>query len=251
MIARIILLLAALTPTLAHATTVYDLAADWSDTTNPNGAWSYNDEFGNPIATHQADWDTGNLNFAAIQPAWAAQQASAYGHIPMWAKSTGATVGSVLNLDFPLGRVGMHGPEDQPKNLAAASVSWTSPASGDVDISGGVWLMRKVGRSMDWTLSLNGSPFTSGQVNSLDAFTSANPFGLEIGSGGASSLQFSVAPGDVISLSLGRSTVEIANEFVGVDFAISLSPVPEPSTVILAAVGLIGLAAYGWRRRKR
>ena len=28
-------------------------------------------------------------------------------------------------------------------------------------------------------------------------------------------------------------------------------PIPEPSTVILAAIGLVGLAAYGWRRRKR
>ncbi len=27
--------------------------------------------------------------------------------------------------------------------------------------------------------------------------------------------------------------------------------IPEPSTVILAAIGLVGLAAFGWRRRKR
>ena len=33
--------------------------------------------------------------------------------------------------------------------------------------------------------------------------------------------------------------------------AAALTAIPEPSTVILAAMGLIGLAAFGWRRRKR
>ncbi len=31
----------------------------------------------------------------------------------------------------------------------------------------------------------------------------------------------------------------------------ALAAIPEPSTVILAAIGLVGLAAFGWRRRKR
>ena len=30
-----------------------------------------------------------------------------------------------------------------------------------------------------------------------------------------------------------------------------LAVIPEPSTVILAAMGLVGLAAFGWRWRKR
>jgi PEP-CTERM motif-containing protein/FG-GAP repeat protein len=33
-------------------------------------------------------------------------------------------------------------------------------------------------------------------------------------------------------------------------FSVTLNSVPEPSTVVLAAFGLVGLAAWGWRRRK-
>jgi len=34
-------------------------------------------------------------------------------------------------------------------------------------------------------------------------------------------------------------------------FSVTLNSVPEPSTVMLAATGLLGLLAWGWRRRKR
>jgi len=49
----------------------------------------------------------------------------------------------------------------------------------------------------------------------------------------------------------------VTNEHTGVTRSayitgqLVLVPVPEPSSVSLAAIGLIGLAAWGWRRRKR
>ena len=43
---------------------VYDLADDWSDSSNPNGPWSYNDIMGMPLSFHTADWDLTNEHFA-------------------------------------------------------------------------------------------------------------------------------------------------------------------------------------------
>ena len=35
------------------------------------------------------------------------------------------------------------------------------------------------------------------------------------------------------------------------DFLLTLTPIPEPSAFVLGAFGVIGLVAYGWRRRRR
>jgi hypothetical protein len=43
----------------------------------------------------------------------------------------------------------------------------------------------------------------------------------------------------------------IQNTGGGEDSGWVTDPAPEPSTVILAAGGLVGLAAVAWRRRKR
>ena len=51
-----------------------------------------------------------------------------------------------------------------------------------------------------------------------------------------------------INTSTGAATSVGALGFADVD---GLAIIPEPSTIILAAIGLVGLAAYGWRRRKR
>jgi probable HAF family extracellular repeat protein len=50
----------------------------------------------------------------------------------------------------------------------------------------------------------------------------------------------------------GQHGVTIDGQFLpaGPSYALLLSPVPEPSSIALAAFGFVGLMAWGWRRRK-
>lgn len=195
------------------ATPVYDLAEDWSDVKNPNGLWSYNSAPGTPITTHWDDWDPGTCCFASVQPAWAAARQPDSGHVPVWFKTISPTLGSS---DMPIGTVGMHGSES-----AAAGVTWTSPINGVVRISGGVWLAYKGnGRSMNWTLFVNGALITGGNLTFNDSFTSSNPFNFTAGSGGTAALTVPVAVGDVINLELVKTSGFA--EFVGVDLKFSV-----------------------------
>src|ERR1700732_5005953 len=54
--------------TPAAKATTYDLNADWSNSSNPNGVWSYN-EGTNPLP-FQANWGNAGT-FTGAQPAWA------------------------------------------------------------------------------------------------------------------------------------------------------------------------------------
>ncbi len=64
---------------LAQATT-YDLSADWSTSSNPNGDWSYK-QGATPLPLFQNNWLATGLN------AWT----TAAGQPPTWSRSTIAT----------------------------------------------------------------------------------------------------------------------------------------------------------------
>jgi hypothetical protein len=191
---------------------IWNLAADWSDTNNPNGVWSYN--HGTlPISTHHGDWP----HFAFVQPAWSEQPFPAFGHIPAWFKATGTPGGP---FDWQSGDVIVHGsdPFSGPRPNDPANVTWTSPIAGLVEISGRTWLGRDVGRSADWSIYLNGTLLTKGSLTSTDPYDSANPFDFSTGSGGPSALIQSIDIGDVIEFEVVRT--HFFGEFVGVDMTI-------------------------------
>jgi len=204
-----------LLPAVAAAQTVYDLTNDWSDTQNPNGVWSLNSAPGVLITTNP-DWCC-----SPPPPAWAASPCSAPGHVPVWMKLSSAGASGGLT-DGPLGRVVMHG-----VSPGAPGVTWTSPVGANVRIEGGVWRTNpEDGRSMTWTLRLNGAALSSGEVTPANPYSSSSPFLYRDGSGGPGAVNFAVVPGDVITLELTSSFAG----FIGVDLRIvaPVAPVEGP-----------------------
>jgi len=198
-------------------TQVWDLATDWSNDFNPNGVWSYNGSTDTPITTYQSDWNPSNSAiFGSAQPAWAATPYPQNDHVPMLFKR----VCDVSSIDIPVGKIGMHGNEwNDPDQWVG--VVWTSPITGTINVSGGVWYaMTGHSRNADWQVRLNEIVLTTGNVAHSDGSSSTSPSDLLEGSGGAPALQsLSVNPGDTITLEfISLATIAC---FVGADFTIT------------------------------
>ncbi len=95
------------------------------------------------------------------------------------------------------------------------------------------------------SLSFYGTFDQGGNVTERNEAVISEPFpGLFAGHRGGSWGQ------PMISMDAGRRVQGNPNiDANSVGFRVAF--IPEPSTVILAAIGLVGLAAFGWRRRKR
>lgn len=181
----------------------YDLAADWSDASNPNAVWTCRQ--GATVLGFVADWTL--LPSPVAQPAWSPGLT-----IPAWFKSRSD---NPEGMDFLAGDVVVH----STTSVATANVIWTSPSNGLFSIFGSVWMPRDIGRSNTWSLWLNSAPLTSGDIFSGDPFNRASPFNFAAGSGGAAILtDIAVMQGDVIELRIEATSVN--GDFVGVDFEV-------------------------------
>ena len=132
-------------------TNTYDLNADWSNTQNPNGVWSYNYN-SSPIGNFQTFWWG--------QPGWG----------DWWIGEASILKGSQPTGTDPWGSpVGpAHDWQTNDVMLAAMSVpyggettfvnaKWTSPATGVIDISGRAWDAAIFpDRNVTWQLLVNG-----------------------------------------------------------------------------------------------
>ncbi|MBI5851653.1 MAG: hypothetical protein HZB39_11610 [Planctomycetes bacterium] len=188
----------------AQNSTTYDLAADWSDAGNPHSPWSY-DGGAAPIAGHVPNWSAGG--FAIPQPAWALTPAG-NGHCPMWMLQVGT-----WTLDSVPGDVVMHGDDPSCGNGGTpANVKWTAPCGGNATVSSAVWMLRNLGRSMNWTLKHNGNVLAQGAMAGGGPYSRANP--ATYGS------TFAVLAGDVIELGFVKTS--FFGDFAGVRLQISV-----------------------------
>lgn len=195
---------------------VFDLRNDWSTNSNPNGVWTY--RAGSEILPAYSWGDS----FPYFQPSW---QNNSPGSVPAWIFST---TNPVSGCDWQQGDVVVH---TQDNNFGSgngqANVLWTSPFTGTIRISGGVWMGRDIGRANNWYLYLNGNLLSGGSTYSGDPYSRANPFFFTLGSGGSNVLQnVQVTTGDQIMLEIDRTGTY--GDYVGVNLTIT-ETVPDPN----------------------
>ena len=91
------------------------------------------------------------------------------------------------------------------------------------------------GRSVDWSVKLNGTSLTSGTVYSGDPYSRATPFDFATGSGGPTALQsIAVIPGGEITFEAAQGIGSPNGDIVGVEFMVTLGPggpTPTPAPI--------------------
>ncbi len=220
-------------PSLAFGT-IYDLGSEWSDVANPNGHWTLEKNFNSPFTTTQADFFSDGSN----QVAWADDSYPNQAHVPVWFKAN-----RVRGDDYVVGDIVMHGAVNWRTGSMVTSAVWTSDLNGTATLSGSTWLVRQIGRQMDWGLYKNGNLLTGGRLVGNGSTSRINQVGFETGSGGIGSLTQSIAMGD--RLELRYTALDELPDLAGVNF--SVDAVPEPTSMAVLGLGVLAL----FRRRSR
>ncbi len=229
--APLALLCAALwAPVQAVAAVSYDLAGDWSTTANPDGAWTYR-QGGAALPLHAinvfgiAGWNGWVPGGSAPPPAWLLVTAPA----PGADAAPGDVVVHSTNFDG-----------------APASVTWTSPAAGLVDISGQAWdVAHDPGRDDEWTLSLGAATLAyRASIVGVAKDSAAADFAGNL-VGGASLSGLAIGAGEQIVFTV-QQTQGSFGHFSGVDLSVEFTPVPVPGALWL----LLAPAALMMRCRR-
>lgn len=199
----------------------WNLAEDWSYSTNPFGTWALYMGYGALMDSVYEDWwstcpDGSDTCYSEAQPAWAAGPDCAAGDVPTWMKSLSPPC---YWFDLPQGVVGVHGSK-RPEIEGPTFVAWTSPVDTTLVIYGGVWRTRDwEERPMDWALYHNDELITGGELQSPDPYHSGNPFDFRDGWGGPSAVVRHVEVADTIRLEIRRVGTK-GTMFVGMQLSI-------------------------------
>ena len=205
-------------------------------TVAPQALWMMN----NPTAVRQsqafaarlrnelnADWNI--PDFGSGQSGWAGNKSGIHAGWALREDNGNSTDAH----DDPVGTVMTHG---------MTSVVWKAPAATDVsgnsgwpvEIRGGLWNIRRLGRSGQWKLWHNNKLLSEGTVDD-QCGTSASPLQLNTGSGGDAALKCVAIPGDMFRLEiLEGDFVAVQLSFVtpqglrdiAADFSLNANPTP-------------------------
>jgi hypothetical protein len=228
-------LITALSCSVAHAATVYDLSGDFSNASNPNGVWSFTQ--GSAPLAHYFPSTANSINPALTNGYWGTGS-DLNNNTPEVAKVTanGSTTSVYTDADFLTGDVILH--STNPGAGAPVFINWTAPAAGTIDVSGLTWYAHSpVARSNEFLITLGASTLTTGVVSN----------NIHTGRSNALAFSFSdlaVLAGTVLSISYTPTAGQTFGSIAGLSEAVTFtaSPVPESSTwmLMLAGLGVLG-----------
>lgn len=211
----------------ALAASIHDLAADWSDAGSPNQGWAYNNSLGNgggPLGANIPNWNPGD--FGTGQPGYPGNIAAS--PPTGWAK----LIQNPNSYDILPGEVVTHGP---------TSVLWQADTAeaGTYNVDINLWRIRGPDpNAFPWEVWINNDATlqVSGTVSNSNS-THAAPLVIP-------TFQVTLNNGDYVRLNM-PSTFQ---DFIGVNM--TLTPVPEPASMLLGSMGAVALVGIVWRRRK-
>ena len=201
------------------ASTLYDVAADFSATNNPAGAWSYgwSSQLTSAIDLYSyTGYDRGidvwNDYSGALSP-------PSVGH-----NGTSSAISlSPEQIIVQPGQFALHpGPGGEYSHAR-----WTAPAAGTYDISAAFSGLDQTGTTTDVHVLYNGSSLFAGFVN---GFGDTSSF----------STTMSVSTGDIIDFAVGYGVNNTYWEDTTA-LAATIAVVPEPATVLLLGLGSLAL----------
>jgi hypothetical protein len=205
----------------ATSPTTFSLSGDWSNTTNPNGPWSYN-QASNPLPL-VTDWTAAGTAFVGCsQPAWAPSN-NAGNFLPALMKANSCTAKDVGTdphngrANVEPGDIVVHTVDSFNGNpaLGVANFLFTLPAGDDgtYQIRGSVWdagLYYGTTRPQDWELLVDGVKKASGFLSGSVSRSQAETFDISV----------DLHAGDTVDLELFKDSKSSAGYFVGTNMSI-------------------------------
>jgi PEP-CTERM motif len=229
-----ILALRLLTGETARAGTIYDAAADFSPTNNPNGVWSYgwSQTLGSTFNLDTTSATTDGLNFWE-GPVYTGAPPGSFPVVGYNGTTSPITWGTV---QVQPGQLWMHpGPQDQ-----YSVIRFTAPTAGTFVLATSFNGIDFVGPSttdvhviIDWSSIFNG-----------------NVDGYGPGSGPSFTTTLTLHAGDTVDFAIGYGADgNYFNDSTGI--TATLSSVPEPASLMLLALGLSGMGVVASNRFAR
>ena len=167
----------------------YDVTADWSNSSNPNGVWSYLQ--GSTPLPFQSNFGMGTCANTAsgIGGGWAPGIDSSGYCVPVFFKATGNAANTN---DWLAGDVLIHsaGGPNTNSALGQAQLDWIAPAAGTISFNGAIWYAHSVvARSNDFFFTVGGTRYANGTVSSsngsnrsnMTTFSNAGPIAVSAG----------------------------------------------------------------------